>query len=53
MTFRILTKLDCKKASEAIQLENDNSISGHSRLTVNPLTLKDLIIKPLVINDLA
>ena len=27
LTFRILTKLDCKKASEAIQLENDNSIS--------------------------
>ena len=27
LTFRILTKLDCKKASEAIQFENDKSIS--------------------------
>jgi hypothetical protein len=27
LTFRILTKLDCKKASEALQLENDKSIS--------------------------
>jgi hypothetical protein len=27
LTFRIITKLDCKKASESIQLENDKSIS--------------------------
>lgn len=27
LTFRILTKLDCKKASEAIQFESDKSIS--------------------------